>query len=110
MSTSTKNQSGEQTEDQEFANGPLSLLRDAMMNRKQVLIHCRNNHKLLARVRYVGPRAGVKLQGGGGRVVFWFRGLHAPTPEASRCAVRRARPRCALPAVLRLVLTLARAR
>lgn len=38
-------------EQHEFAAGPLSLLQTAVRNHTQVLISCRNNRKLLARVK-----------------------------------------------------------
>ena len=38
-------------EQQEFTNGPLSVLTDSVQNNIQILINCRNNHKLLARVK-----------------------------------------------------------
>lgn len=40
-----------QREEEEFRTGPLSLLTDAVKNNTQVLIACRNNRKLLARVK-----------------------------------------------------------
>ncbi|KAJ1866590.1 mRNA splicing protein, partial [Coemansia sp. RSA 486] len=36
-------------EQEEFTNGPLSVLQMAVQNNTQVLISLRNNHKLLAR-------------------------------------------------------------
>ena len=41
----------EPSEEERFANGPLSLLLSAVKSNTQVLINCRNNHKLLARVK-----------------------------------------------------------
>ncbi|KAK0264404.1 mRNA splicing protein [Friedmanniomyces endolithicus] len=38
-------------ETHEFTAGPLSLLQTAVRNHTQVLISCRNNRKLLARVK-----------------------------------------------------------
>ncbi|KAJ1941773.1 mRNA splicing protein [Kickxella alabastrina] len=38
-------------EEEEFTNGPLSVLQMAVHNNTQVLISLRNNHKLLARVK-----------------------------------------------------------
>lgn len=38
-------------ETHEFTNGPLSLLQTAVRQHTQVLISCRNNRKLLARVK-----------------------------------------------------------
>jgi small nuclear ribonucleoprotein D2 len=38
-------------EEAEFNNGPLSVLTQSVKNNTQVLISCRNNRKLLARVK-----------------------------------------------------------
>ncbi|CAO3688583.1 unnamed protein product [Umbelopsis vinacea] len=38
-------------EEQEFNTGPLSVLQQAVKNNSQVLINCRDNRKLLARVK-----------------------------------------------------------
>ncbi|KAJ3115955.1 Small nuclear ribonucleoprotein Sm D2 [Physocladia obscura] len=38
-------------EQEEFANGPLSVLTQSVKNNTQILISCRNNRKLLARVK-----------------------------------------------------------
>lgn len=38
-------------EEHEFSTGPMSLLTQAVKNHTQVLISCRNNRKLLARVK-----------------------------------------------------------
>ncbi|KAJ3211618.1 Small nuclear ribonucleoprotein Sm D2 [Entophlyctis luteolus] len=38
-------------EEEEFANGPLSVLTQSVKNNTQILISCRNNRKLLARVK-----------------------------------------------------------
>lgn len=38
-------------EEQEFTTGPLSVLQQAVRNSSQVLINCRNNKKLLGRVK-----------------------------------------------------------
>ncbi|KAF2746230.1 small nuclear ribonucleoprotein-like protein sm d2 [Sporormia fimetaria CBS 119925] len=40
-----------QVEEHELTTGPLSILQTAVRNRTQVLISCRNNRKLLARVK-----------------------------------------------------------
>ncbi|CAO3590777.1 unnamed protein product [Absidia cylindrospora] len=40
-----------QQEELEFNTGPLSVLQQSVKNNNQVLISCRNNHKLLARVK-----------------------------------------------------------
>ena len=38
-------------EEEEFNAGPLSILTQSVKNNTQILISCRNNKKLLARVR-----------------------------------------------------------
>jgi small nuclear ribonucleoprotein D2 len=38
-------------EEHEFAHGPMAVLTSAVRNHTQVLISCRNNRKLLARVK-----------------------------------------------------------
>jgi small nuclear ribonucleoprotein D2 len=40
-----------QQEEVEFNTGPLSVLQQSVKNNNQILISCRNNHKLLARVK-----------------------------------------------------------
>ena len=40
-----------QHEQEEFNTGPLSVLTQSVKNNTQVLINCRNNKKLLARVK-----------------------------------------------------------
>lgn len=41
----------EAREKEEFQTGPLSVLTDSVKNNTQILINCRNNRKLLARVK-----------------------------------------------------------
>ena len=41
----------EQREQEEFNTGPLSVLTQSVKNNTQVLINCRNNKKLLGRVK-----------------------------------------------------------
>lgn len=38
-------------EEFEFANGPMSLLQNAVNNNTPVVVSCRNNHKLVAKVK-----------------------------------------------------------
>jgi len=40
-----------QKEQEEFTTGPLSVLTQSVKNNTQVLINCRNNKKLLGRVK-----------------------------------------------------------
>lgn len=41
----------EELEQEEFKHGPLSVLAQAVRNNTQVLINCRNNKKLLGRIK-----------------------------------------------------------
>ncbi|MEW5304867.1 MAG: hypothetical protein WDW36_007448 [Sanguina aurantia] len=41
----------EKKEEEEFRSGPLSVLTTSVKTNSQVLINCRNNHKLLGRVK-----------------------------------------------------------
>ncbi|KAK9453626.1 hypothetical protein V1511DRAFT_504058 [Dipodascopsis uninucleata] len=49
-------------EEYEFSNGPLSVLQSAVRNRSQVLISCRNNKKLLARVKAFDRHSNMVLE------------------------------------------------
>lgn len=49
-------------EEYEFAHGPMSVLQDAVQNGTQVLISCRNNHKLLAKVRAFDRHTNLVLE------------------------------------------------
>ncbi|OLL23418.1 Small nuclear ribonucleoprotein Sm D2 [Neolecta irregularis DAH-3] len=49
-------------EEYEFAHGPLSVLSQAVKNHNQVLINCRNNRKLLARVKAFDRHCNLVLE------------------------------------------------
>lgn len=49
-------------EQHEFSSGPLSLLQTAVRNHTQVLINCRNNRKLLARVKAFDRHCNMVLE------------------------------------------------
>ncbi|KAF2767670.1 Sm-like ribonucleoprotein [Teratosphaeria nubilosa] len=49
-------------EQHEFTSGPLSLLQTAVRNHTQVLISCRNNRKLLARVKAFDRHCNMVLE------------------------------------------------
>lgn len=49
-------------EEEEFDTGPLSILTLAVKNHSQVLISCRNNHKLLARVKAFDRHCNMVLE------------------------------------------------
>ncbi|KAK3046613.1 mRNA splicing protein [Extremus antarcticus] len=49
-------------ETHEFTNGPLSLLQTAVRNHTQILISCRNNRKLLARVKAFDRHCNMVLE------------------------------------------------
>ena len=52
----------QQFESEEMASGPLSLLKLAVKNHSQVLISCRNNRKLLARVKAFDRHCNMVLE------------------------------------------------
>ncbi|KAJ3415016.1 N-alpha-acetyltransferase 10 [Chytridiales sp. JEL 0842] len=49
-------------EEQEFSNGPLSVLTQSVKNNTQILINCRNNRKLLARVKAFDRHCNMVLE------------------------------------------------
>ncbi|KAI8807605.1 hypothetical protein BJ742DRAFT_809481 [Cladochytrium replicatum] len=49
-------------EEQEFNNGPLSVLTQSVKNNTQILINCRNNRKLLARVKAFDRHCNMVLE------------------------------------------------
>ncbi|KAI9649112.1 hypothetical protein ACHAPC_006524 [Botrytis cinerea] len=51
-----------QIEEHEFTSGPLSLLQAAVRSHGQVLISCRNNRKLLARVKAFDRHCNMVLE------------------------------------------------
>ena len=51
-----------QLEEAEFTTGPLSLLQAAVRSHTQVLISCRNNRKLLARVKAFDRHCNMVLE------------------------------------------------
>jgi len=51
-----------QLEQYEFENGPLSILKTAVQTHNQVLISCRNNRKLLARVKAFDRHSNMVLE------------------------------------------------
>ncbi|KAL9954227.1 hypothetical protein ACROYT_G041732 [Oculina patagonica] len=51
-----------QREQEEFNTGPLSVLTQSVKNNTQVLINCRNNKKLLARVKAFDRHCNMVLE------------------------------------------------
>ncbi|ORY09949.1 small nuclear ribonucleo protein Sm D2 [Clohesyomyces aquaticus] len=51
-----------QVEEHEITTGPLSILQTAVRNRTQVLISCRNNRKILARVKAFDRHCNMVLE------------------------------------------------
>jgi len=49
-------------EEEEFNTGPLSILTHAVKNNSQVLINCRNNRKLLCRVKAFDRHCNMVLE------------------------------------------------
>jgi small nuclear ribonucleoprotein D2 len=52
----------EKDEQKEFETGPLSILMTSVKQNTQVLINCRNNHKLLARVKAFDRHCNMVLE------------------------------------------------
>merc|ERR1712012_346355 len=50
-------------EQEEFNTGPLSVLTQSVKNNTQVLINCRNNKKLLGRVKAFDRHCNMVLEG-----------------------------------------------
>jgi small nuclear ribonucleoprotein D2 len=55
-------ESGIRDEEAEFEKGPMSVLLHSVRNNTQVLINCRNNHKLLARVKAFDRHCNMVLE------------------------------------------------
>ena len=49
-------------EEEEFQTGPLSVLTQSVKNNTQVLINCRNNRKLLGRVKAFDRHCNMVLE------------------------------------------------
>ena len=52
----------EKTEEDMINEGPLSLLKDAVRTNSQILIYCRNNRKLLGRIRAFDRHMNIILE------------------------------------------------
>jgi len=52
----------EKNEEQEFQTGPLSVLTQSVKTNSQVLINCRNNRKLLGRVKAFDRHCNMVLE------------------------------------------------
>lgn len=52
----------QQEEEESFATGPLSILTDSVKHNTQVLINCRNNKKLLGRVKAFDRHCNMVLE------------------------------------------------
>eukprot|EP00053_Salpingoeca_punica_P005986 m.57779 g.57779 ORF g.57779 m.57779 type:complete len:125 (+) comp13484_c0_seq1:141-515(+) len=51
-----------QREEEEFQRGPMSVLTNSMKSNSQVLIFCRNNKKLLARIKAFDRHCNLVLE------------------------------------------------
>lgn len=49
-------------EEHEFAHGPLALLQQAVVDHEPVVILCRNNHKMIARVKAFDRHCNLVLE------------------------------------------------
>ncbi|KAJ1673805.1 mRNA splicing protein [Spiromyces aspiralis] len=70
-------------EEQEFTTGPLSVLQMAVRNGNQVLINCRNNRKLLARVKAFDRHCNMVLEN--------VKEMWVETPKSGK-GVKKAKP------------------
>ena len=52
----------ENNAEEDFSQGPLSVLLQSVKNNSQVLINCRNNHKLLGRVKAFDRHCNMVLE------------------------------------------------
>ncbi|ODV60376.1 mRNA splicing protein SMD2 [Ascoidea rubescens DSM 1968] len=52
----------QQLEEYEFSNGPMSLLKEAVETHSPVIISCRNNHKLIARIKAFDRHTNMVLE------------------------------------------------
>ncbi|KAL5039900.1 mRNA splicing protein, variant 2 [Batrachochytrium dendrobatidis] len=84
MATTTQKSKSEMSEielqaleEAEFQTGPLSILTQAVKNSSQVLVVCRNNRKLLARVKAFDRHCNMVLENVKEK-------LHKPEKESKR--------------------------
>ncbi|KAJ2710874.1 Small nuclear ribonucleoprotein Sm D2 [Coemansia spiralis] len=70
-------------EEEEFTNGPLSVLQMAVSNNTQILISLRNNHKLLARIKAFDRHCNMVLEN--------VKEMWTETPKAGK-GTKRAAP------------------
>lgn len=83
-------------EEHEFAHGPMALLTAAVKNHTQVLISCRNNRKLLARVKAFDRHFNMVLENVREVSCVRLPMHHLSSPSPCRCGQRpdkRARAR-----------------
>ncbi|GAQ80944.1 small nuclear ribonucleoprotein D2 [Klebsormidium nitens] len=62
MSRAMEEDAVEKTEEEEFSIGPLSVLYNSVKSNSQVLINCRNNRKLLGRVKAFDRHCNMVLE------------------------------------------------
>lgn len=58
----TGDEPGAMEEEEEYTTGPLSMLTEAMKSHSQVLINCRNNKKLLGRIKAFDRHCNMVLE------------------------------------------------
>ncbi|KAH6563035.1 small nuclear ribonucleoprotein Sm D2 [Batrachochytrium salamandrivorans] len=90
MATTTQKSKGELSElelqaieEAEFQTGPLSILTQAVKNSSQVLVVCRNNRKLLARVKAFDRHCNMVLEN--------VKEMWTETPQSGK-GVKKAKP------------------
>jgi len=67
-------------EQKEFETGPMSVLMQSVKQNTQVLINCRNNHKLLARVKAFDRHLNMVLEN--------VKEMWTETPKAGKGAAK----------------------
>jgi small nuclear ribonucleoprotein D2 len=62
LRASSAKEADKKTEEEEFSTGPLSVLTQSVKSNTQVLINCRNNKKLLGRVKAFDRHCNMVLE------------------------------------------------
>jgi small nuclear ribonucleoprotein D2 len=79
----THDEQGFREEAAEFESGPLVVLLQSVKQNTQVLINCRNNHKLLARVKAFDRHCNMVLEN--------VKEMWTETPKGAKTAVKKDR-------------------
>ena len=84
-SAGTGREAEKKTEEEEFSTGPLSVLTQSVKSNTQVLINCRNNKKLLCRVKAFDRHCNMVLEN--------VKEMWTETPKVSASASAHCHPR-----------------